>query len=53
MAVNVLISSICLNISCDAINSSPQSELEEKIFYYDYNDTQTSAFLKGIADFPC
>lgn len=50
MAVELLLSSICLNLTCDAI-----SESVEKTYYFDFNDTATSLdvkkdFLQGIRD---
>lgn len=48
MAVELLMSSICLNITCDTIfNASSSNGLEEQTYFYDFNDTATSADVKG------
>lgn len=51
MAVELLLSSICLNISCDAI----QPENVKTTYFFDFNDTATSFdikqdYLKSLGD---
>lgn len=50
MAIELLLASICLNVTCDVINNGTLGTTEpvdENLFFYDFNDTDTSASVKG------
>lgn len=47
MAIELLISSICLNVTCDTLNLGESSEQGDFFdFYYNYNET-VSVTKKG------